>query len=31
MAEHFSLDGREKGESLEWNEAVGYDALVAIH
>ena len=29
MAVHFSLDDCEKGESLEWNEAVGYDALVA--
>ena len=29
MAERFSLDGREKEESLEWYEAVGYDALVA--
>ena len=29
MAEHFSLDDCEKGDSLEWYEAVGYDALVA--
>ena len=29
MAERFSLEGREKDESLEWYEAVGYDALVA--
>ena len=29
MAERFSLDGREKEESLERYEAVGYDALVA--
>ncbi len=29
MAERFSLDGREKDESLEWYEAAGYDALVA--
>ena len=29
MAERFSLDDREKGESLERSEAVGYDALVA--
>ena len=29
MAEHFSVDCREKDESLEWYEAVSYDALVA--
>ena len=29
MTERFSLDGREKDESLEWYEAVGYHASVA--